>query len=685
MKQIKGYLNETLQPMAAKAKKCLENNEEEAAFKEYKTLALAGIQGGNHHLIKSEGGVDLAGVVAPQRTVKRIFLDEAIINARAFYYRAMVFFEMKQLQKALDDIDFAITVAKTAEFKKVVQTEKSHGRIDKVITAAKDLTRVGGSKDYLLFLYYVRAKLCYEMQQVDKAAETINMALQHVEKVTVKKIAWNTELDSIPYTILNIDIKLDNVIERPSKYSGDQHFVFYEIFKFKNAVVAKLIYMQGKLLREQQKYNEAINTFQKITEMLDVSQKDKNNAATAIQTIMDANNKVIVDIFTEVMQKPDLLNKNLLEEMFGKVVSLFDFKFPYTLANILRKEETANKKEIDIIIYQALEELARNHIVDSKCVAAFKLLLDSAHSKGIINTGQKYLLDNEAEDKKTFSDPRFKLMQRHINILEKNIKVVGNELQLLKEALQQKAVKNVIRQMLIGAVKVGLAFVGGEVIGNILQNVWDFSNLAELGAVVLNKPEKEIEALFKLGKQLVVANKKAIMSAAADQTITRIGFNPDEFFDAWVETNFALQNLDSSPADIFSNTSGFFPAKSSFEISNELKEYLQARYQEGYKFIAKKDGDTKIVIECTAAKIGDSMIETHLTKLLKFFQSELEKASIKNNVTFKNRLNYSVMLSTQKPIIDKIEQILEAMSGQQSTQILHSQFMDEGVIECKAM
>lgn len=243
--------------------------------------------------------------------------------------------------------------------------------------------------------------------------------------------------------------------------------------------------------------------------------------------------------FLDVIEDPEKFSFPLLGKMFDRVKDISEFKFPYTLANIELAQNLASKTAINALIYPVLERLTESCVHGSIYIAQFKLLVDSVLEKGLITQGQLYKLNSDAEDNKTFSDERFKQLERNVEALKKevdinrkNIENVSNSLNQLKMSLNQQRKRN----MYFSVAKVALAFVGAAAI-DFFSSIYDLSDLKEIGAAILKiKPEK-MGSLLAKGVTSIHEN----MDVPAAALIKQAGYDPDEFVNVWVSTFVTLE------------------------------------------------------------------------------------------------------------------------------------------------
>ncbi len=272
----------------------------------------------------------------------------------------------------------------------------------------------------------------------------------------------------------------------------------------------------------------------------------------------------IIETFQSILLDPGKLTLISLHEMFSKVENVITFKLVYSLANILKQLNPAFHGELQAVVHSGLETLAFKGFVmksgesgqdaktGAKHISAFKLLLDSAEEEGFIDKGEKYYLDNLAEDNKTFSDTRFVTLEKQVAQMQQQLKNLSEQVQQnqedivevakgldnLKKALKKKSQ----RDAYMGVIKFALTFVGGNIM-DVFTGIADFSSLNELGSGVLKvsglkSSAKEFGALLENGSS---ALQKSITPEAAE-ALRSTGIPPEEFSQIFVEAHTLLKN-----------------------------------------------------------------------------------------------------------------------------------------------
>ncbi len=270
----------------------------------------------------------------------------------------------------------------------------------------------------------------------------------------------------------------------------------------------------------------------------------------------------LLRIYMDILSDPEKLSIDILELMFRKINNIAEFKFPFTLA-VLAGHSSIGPEKLQSIIFECLNKLISNCVFDGVDdqklsshmeainIAKYKVILDSVFDNGLITKSNKYYLEIRAEDEKTFSDDRFVKLDQQIICLKKqvkinyeNIKILSKDLANLKEALRKKFK----RDILFSIAKIGLAFLGSGLI-DCCSSMIDFSSLSQLVAAIpiLNLGPAQVNEILLKG---IVAVKEGMGSIA--ESILKLGCDPDELFNIWVDsaielrTNHSMQSSDLS-------------------------------------------------------------------------------------------------------------------------------------------
>jgi len=243
--------------------------------------------------------------------------------------------------------------------------------------------------------------------------------------------------------------------------------------------------------------------------------------------------------------------------MFSKVDHVIEFRFPYTLANIMLRAgkemgiSADDKTVLHQEIYDCLERLSKTCIVDPEpeekntnkkapqYLTQYQLLLDSAFDNGIINKSNKYDLNNLATRNTIFSDTRFKALEKRVDAIQEEVKINQQNIQTLSDnmtQLQDALKKKARRNAFFGVAKIAFIFFGGAIV-DMLSSIVDYSDVTQLASVVLRITPKAFNDLASKGARAITD----AMDSQTTQAITEAGCEPNEFINTIVDASQQLK------------------------------------------------------------------------------------------------------------------------------------------------
>lgn len=299
----------------------------------------------------------------------------------------------------------------------------------------------------------------------------------------------------------------------------------------------------------------------------------------------------IVNKFKAVLDQTEKLTIELIEEMFKNTKNVVEFKFPYTLANILKTNKPDFANKINEAIINSLEDLATNHIKGPEFYAIFvDIILASVMNHGIITSLEKTKLAKKANNTEIFNSPEFQELKEKVSIIEAQVKRNTQNIYLLSQSmdklaqhvsqLQRAFKKKAEMECYFGIASVALSLVGGQVFDLVLAHVADLSSGIEVGAALLelplNMPEKEIMATL-------THYESAITHTTIAQGLRLAGLDPDKFLDDWAKTTLALHNItnQNSPVSV-QRHNPVTPVLNNKEITKSLHQLQEPKKQNSW-------------------------------------------------------------------------------------------------------
>lgn len=285
-------------------------------------------------------------------------------------------------------------------------------------------------------------------------------------------------------------------------------------------------------------------------ETLQKNPGDTNTQRGLLATIK-ASHEEILTCYNEVLAHPELLTVTKIQDIFKEVCCIADFRWPYTLLNIMlapNAQIPLESKQRELLIKamaNTLTWVAKHAVLDSDGVAAFKGLLRSLKRSLLLSQLELDKLDNEAEVSRVFADARFLDLKRQIHEIQNQLKIIVGEIkeaqvqiqalrgdiQKLGQAMKHKA----DRSMAFGIMKTALSLCMAAGLAQVIEVIWDYSDIIEVGASIFTVDKDKFQSLLEAGKE-------EFIDYGSTKLVNRVGCDPDQFIEEWYNLSVAWIN-----------------------------------------------------------------------------------------------------------------------------------------------